>query len=50
MIYALAIVLVVAWLLGFGVFHAAGSLIHLLLVFAVIAILWRFIGGRRAAV
>lgn len=50
MIYALAIILVVAWLLGFGVFHVAGSLIHVLLVLALIAIVWRFIGGRRAAV
>ena len=28
----LAVILIVAWLLGFGVFHVAGSLIHLLLV------------------
>jgi Family of unknown function (DUF5670) len=50
MFNALAIILVLAWLLGFGVFHVAGSLIHLLLVLAVISILWRFIGGRRTVV
>ena len=33
----LAVVLLVAWLGGFTVFHVAGGLIHLLLVFAVIS-------------
>ena len=44
---ALAIVLLVLWALGFGVFHVAGSLIHLLLVLAIIVILYRVITGRR---
>jgi hypothetical protein len=43
----LAIILVVAWLLGFGVFHVAGSLIHLLLVIALVVFLINFISGRR---
>jgi len=47
MFVTLAIILVVAWLLGFSVFHVAGGLIHLLLLLAVISILWHFIGGRR---
>ena len=47
MLFALAVILVVAWLLGFSVFHVAGGLIHLLLLLAVIAILWQFLGGRR---
>ncbi|HET7456209.1 MAG TPA: lmo0937 family membrane protein [Gemmatimonadaceae bacterium] len=47
---ALAIVLLVLWALGFGVFHVAGSLIHLLLVLAVIVILYRVITGRRPVV
>jgi len=46
---ALIVVLVVAWLLGFGVFHVAGGLIHLLLVVAVIVILYRVISGRRVS-
>lgn len=46
MLFALAVVLVVAWLLGFSVFNA-GGLIHLLLVLAVLVILWHFISGRR---
>jgi hypothetical protein len=43
----LAILLVVAWLLGWGVFHVAGGLIHLLLVVAVIVFLYNLISGRR---
>ena len=49
MLTALIVVLVVAWLLGFGVFHVAGGLIHLLLVVAVIVILYRVISGRRVS-
>ncbi|MFL5578132.1 MAG: lmo0937 family membrane protein [Gemmatimonadaceae bacterium] len=47
---ALAIILLVLWALGFGVFHVAGSLIHILLVLAVIVILYRVITGRRPVV
>jgi len=49
MFVALAVILVLAWVLGFSVFHVAGGLIHLLLLLAVISILWHFIGGRRTA-
>ncbi|MEP6688546.1 MAG: lmo0937 family membrane protein [Gemmatimonadales bacterium] len=44
----LAVVLVVAWLLGWGVFHVAGGLIHLLLVVALVVFLINFFSGRRA--
>ncbi len=50
MLFALAVILVVAWLLGFTVFHVAGGLIHLLLLLAVISILWHFVRGRRTVV
>ena len=43
----LAIVLLIAWLLGFVVFHVAGGLIHLLLVIAVVVFLFNLISGRR---
>jgi len=49
MFVPLAFILVVAWFLGFTVFHVAGGLIHLLLLLAVISILWHFIGRRRTA-
>ena len=43
----LAVALVVAWMLGFVVFHVAGGLIHLLLVLAVVVFLFNFLSGRR---
>ena len=43
----LAIILLVAWVLGFAVFKVAGGLIHLLLVIAVVVFLYNFITGRR---
>ena len=36
MLFAIAVILLVLWLLGFTVFHVAGGLIHLILVIAVI--------------
>ena len=50
MLWTLAIVLLVLWLLGFTVFHVAGGLIHLLLVIAIIVVLVRVIQGRRPVV
>jgi hypothetical protein len=50
MLWTIAIILFILWLLGFGVFHVAGGLIHLLLVLAVIVILFRLITGRRPVV
>ena len=43
----LAILLVVAWVLGFAVFHIAGGLIHLLLILAVIVLVYRLVTGQR---
>jgi len=45
LLYTIAIVLVILWALGFFV-YSAGSLIHILLVIAVIAIIFRLIKGR----
>ena len=47
--WALVAVLVVLWMLGLGL-HIAGSLIHLLLVVALIVFIVDLLGGRRAAV
>jgi hypothetical protein len=44
----LAVILFVAWILGFAVFHVAGGLIHLLLVIAIVVFLFNLISGRRA--
>lgn len=48
MLWTVFVILLVLWLLGFG-FHVAGSLIHLLLVVAVVVLLLELITGRRAA-
>jgi Family of unknown function (DUF5670) len=47
MFLTLFVVLLVLWLLGFAAFHVAGSLIHLLLIVAVIALVVHFVRGRR---
>jgi tryptophan-rich sensory protein len=46
LLYIIAVILVIAWAVGFIGFHA-GGLIHVLLVIAVIAVLVRVIQGRR---
>ena len=43
----LFVVLLVVWLGGFTVFHVAGGLIHLFLVFAVISLILHFVMGAR---
>ncbi len=47
MLYTLAVILLVLWLLGFVAFHVGGGLIHLLLVIAVVVIVYQLITGRR---
>jgi len=46
----LFVILLIAWIGGFTVFHAAGGLIHLLLVFAVISLILHFVLGTRRTV
>ncbi len=48
MLWTIFAILLVLWLLGFG-FHIGGSLIHLLLVIAVIVLLIQLFTGRRTA-
>ncbi|MDF9800524.1 hypothetical protein OKW21_005787 [Catalinimonas alkaloidigena] len=45
LLYLVAIILLIGWLLGFFVF-SVGNFIHILLVIAIIAILFRLIRGR----
>lgn len=47
MLLTIAAILFVLWILGFGVFHVAGGLIHLLIVIAVIVFVVHLIQGRR---
>jgi len=48
MLYTIAVVLLVLWLLGFVVFPVGGSLIHLLLVIALVVIIYQLVTGRRS--
>ena len=48
MLLTISAILFVLWILGFGVFHVAGGLIHLLIVLAVIVFIINLIQGRRA--
>jgi hypothetical protein len=50
MLWTIAVILFVLWLLGFGVFHVASGIIHLLLVLAIIVVIYRLITGRRPVV
>jgi hypothetical protein len=47
MLWTVFVVLLLLWILGFS-FHVAGSLIHLLLVIAVVVLIINLITGRRA--
>jgi len=46
LLYVLAVVLLIAWAVGFVGFHA-GGIIHILLVIAIIAVILRVIQGRK---
>lgn len=45
LLYTIAVVLVILWALGFFV-YSLGNIIHILLVIAVIAVLFRLIKGK----
>lgn len=46
LLYLIAVILIIGWIFGFFV-YSAGSLIHILLVIALIAIVLRLIRGDR---
>jgi hypothetical protein len=47
MLYTIAVVLVVLWLLGLVSSYTLGGFIHILLVLAIITVLFNLIAGRR---
>ena len=47
MLYTLAVILIVLWLLGLVSSYTMGGFIHILLVIAVIVIILRLISGRK---
>jgi multisubunit Na+/H+ antiporter MnhF subunit len=48
MLWTIAVILIVLWLLGFVSSYTMGGFIHILLVIAIIVVLVRVIQGRRA--
>lgn len=48
MLYTIAVILIVLWLLGIVTTYTIGGVIHILLVIAIIMVLVRIISGRRA--
>ena len=48
MLWTIAVILIVLWLLGFVSSYTMGGFIHILLVIAIIVVLVRLIQGRRA--
>jgi len=49
MLWTILVVLGILWLLGFSL-HVGGSLVHLLLVVALVVLVINLVGGRRSAV
>ena len=47
MLFTIAVILVVLWLLGMVTGYTLGAFIHVLLVIAVVLFLVGFLGGRR---
>lgn len=48
MLYTIAVVLIILWLLGLVSSYTMGGFIHILLVVAIIVILVNFISGRKS--
>jgi hypothetical protein len=49
MLYTIAVVLIVLWLLGLVTSYTMGGVIHVLLVVAIVMVLANFISGRNRA-
>lgn len=47
-LFVLAVILIIGWLVGFFALKVASGLIHILLVVALIAIIISFIKGRKS--
>lgn len=47
LLYTIAVILVLLWLIGFLFAHVGGPLIHLLLVIAVVVVIYNLLTGRR---
>ena len=48
LLYIIAVILIIGWLLGMFAFNVTGGLIHILIVIAVILFLIKLLGGSRS--
>jgi hypothetical protein len=49
LLWAVAVVFFVLWLIGFAAFHVTTGFIHVLLLIAVVVVVFRLISGTRTA-
>ena len=49
MLYTIAIILFILWLLGLITTHVMGGLVHLLLIAAVVVLLFGILSGRKSS-
>ena len=50
MLLLLAIILGIAWIFGFTVYHVSSAAVHLLLILAIVAVVLHFVRGVRRTV
>jgi Family of unknown function (DUF5670) len=49
MLFWLGVILLIAWITGFGVFHVASAAIHVLIVLALVSIVMHFVRGTKGS-
>jgi len=47
MLWTIALILLILWALGLVTGHTLGGLVHILIVIAIVAVIFRFASGRR---
>ena len=47
MLFWLGVILLIAWITGFGVFHVASAAIHVLIALALLSIVMHFVRGKQ---
>ena len=50
MLYTIAVILLIAWLLGFVGLYTVGSVVHVLLVVAIVLFVIGLLSGRRTVI
>ncbi|MGE3177886.1 MAG: lmo0937 family membrane protein [Vicinamibacterales bacterium] len=50
MLYTIAVILLIAWLLGIVGTYTVGAFVHVLLVLAIVLFIMGLLGGRRTVV